>query len=404
MIKVIKTDNEYQEALAQLETLVDLDPKPNTPEFDLIEILSLVIGEYESNNFVFDAPDPVDAILFRMEQQGLTPRDLIPYLGSRSKVSEILNRSRPLTLTMIRALHSGLGLPASILIKETVAEVEEEQIDWARFPLKEMVKRGYITASSEDVRSNAEGLLREWLHGVGIRKPTASFALFRRSVNVRSERTMDGYALAAWTTRVIEKAQADKITAPFQRELITLNFMHSVAKLSVEKDGPLLARGLLREHGIDLIIEPHLPRTHLDGAAIKVDVYDHPVIGLSLRHDRLDNFWFCLMHELAHISLHLDDNTQFYDDLDLVEQNDSQEREADELAGEALIPEKAWRTSPASVIAMPDAAQELAQQLGISPSIVAGRMRHEFKAYRLFNNLVGHGEVRRLFPYIEWPK
>ena len=110
--KVIKTQEAYEAALAEIETLIDLNPQAGTPEAEQLELGSLLVEQYESEKFPIGLPDPVEAIEFRMEQQGLTPRDLIPYIGSRSKVSEILSRKRSLTLTMIRALHEGLGIPA----------------------------------------------------------------------------------------------------------------------------------------------------------------------------------------------------------------------------------------------------------------------------------------------------
>ena len=110
------------------------------------------------------------------------------------------------------------------------------------------------------------------------------------------------------------------------------------------------------------------------------------------------------MHEIAHVVLHSNQrDTEFIDDLDVDAQDDPREREADELAGEASIPKTDWRKSPASRLRSPDAAIHLARSLGIHPAIVAGRMRHEWKAFRLLNNLVGHHEVRREFSDIKWP-
>ena len=117
--KVIKTEQEHEEALAEVEHLIALDPEPGTPQADSLELLSTLVENYEIKRFPFDKPDPIDAILFRMEQQGLIQRDLVPYMGSRSKVSEVLARKRTLTLRMVRALSEGLGIPAEILIRET---------------------------------------------------------------------------------------------------------------------------------------------------------------------------------------------------------------------------------------------------------------------------------------------
>jgi HTH-type transcriptional regulator/antitoxin HigA len=148
--------------------------------------------------------------------------------------------------------------------------------------------------------------------------------------------------------------------------------------------------------GVRFVVELHLPDTYLDGAAILVRA-DCPVIALTTRHDRVDNFWFVLMHELAHISRHLSTGlSAFYDDLD-VEDSNSQEQEADDMASEGLIPEVEWKRSPARNLRTPEAVYHLANRLRIHPAIVAGRIRHHYKSYRVLNRLVGHGQVRRIF-------
>lgn len=119
MIKLIKTDVEYETALKEAESLIELDPMPGTPEGDRLELLVFLISRYEDKKFPLDLPGPIDALKFRMEQQGLTANDLVQYLGSRSKVSEVLNGKRPLSLRMIRALYRGLGIPAEVLLQET---------------------------------------------------------------------------------------------------------------------------------------------------------------------------------------------------------------------------------------------------------------------------------------------
>src|SRR5438552_19175409 len=104
-LTTIKSDADYAAVLAEIERLVDADPAPNTPDANRLELLGLVANAYEAKAFPINLPDAVEAIKFRMEQQGLSPRDLVPYIGSRSKVSEILSRKRTLTLTMVRSLH-----------------------------------------------------------------------------------------------------------------------------------------------------------------------------------------------------------------------------------------------------------------------------------------------------------
>jgi HTH-type transcriptional regulator / antitoxin HigA len=219
---------------------------------------------------------------------------------------------------------------------------------------------------------------------------------------VRSGREGDRYALAAWTARVLLRALEAPLRSEYRPGTVTPAFMSEVARLSWSETGPRLAKEFLEHHGIAVVIEPHLPKTHLDGAAVLLDT-GRPVIGLSLRHDRIDNFWFCLMHELAHVSLHLSKNSdRFYDDLDTEVTEDPREKEADKTAGEALVPEREWKSSLAHNLRTPEAAQELASRLRVHPAIVAGRMRHHSKKYKILNQLVGHGEVRRLFPEVNW--
>jgi HTH-type transcriptional regulator/antitoxin HigA len=112
--KVIKTESEYAAALARIDKL--MDARRNTPQGEELELLSLLVHDYEEKAFPIDKPDPVAAIRFRMQQQGLRPRDLVPFLGSRSRVSEVLSGRRNLSLKMIRALVSGLGIPAEVLL------------------------------------------------------------------------------------------------------------------------------------------------------------------------------------------------------------------------------------------------------------------------------------------------
>lgn len=113
-VKVIRTERDYEAALARVEKL--MDAKPNTPQGDELDIISLLVHDYEEKAFPIDKPDPITAIRFRMEQQGLTPSDLVPLLGSRSRVSEVLSGRRGLSLKMIRALVAGLRIPAEVLL------------------------------------------------------------------------------------------------------------------------------------------------------------------------------------------------------------------------------------------------------------------------------------------------
>jgi HTH-type transcriptional regulator/antitoxin HigA len=114
-IKPIRRENEYEEALAQIDAI--FDAQPGTPEADLLEVLTILVEAYEEEHYPIAPPDPIEAIEFHMERLGLTRRDLEPYIGSRARVSEILNRRRPLTIAMIRRLQEGLGISAEVLLQ-----------------------------------------------------------------------------------------------------------------------------------------------------------------------------------------------------------------------------------------------------------------------------------------------
>jgi len=113
-IKPIRNEADYQEALREVETLMMAEPE--TPEGDRLDVLVTLVEAYERRNFPVELPDPVEAIKFVMEQRGLAVKDLEPMIGRRNRVYEVLNRKRGLTLSMVRKLHSGLGIPAESLI------------------------------------------------------------------------------------------------------------------------------------------------------------------------------------------------------------------------------------------------------------------------------------------------
>ena len=114
-IKILKTEDEYEAALARIESLMDAEP--GSPQEEELELLVLLVENYEAEHYPIDLPDPVEAIKFRMDQEGLTPKDMIQYLGSQSKVSEVLNHKRTLSLSMMRALNQGLGIPGEVLLQ-----------------------------------------------------------------------------------------------------------------------------------------------------------------------------------------------------------------------------------------------------------------------------------------------
>lgn len=116
-IRPIRTEEDYQATLREVSAFFDNEPEPATPEGDRFEVLLTLLEVYEARHFPIDLADPVEAIKFRMEQSGLTPKDLVPAIGRLNRVYEVLNRKRPLTLAMIWRLHEMLGIPAESLIR-----------------------------------------------------------------------------------------------------------------------------------------------------------------------------------------------------------------------------------------------------------------------------------------------
>ena len=159
--KVIKTEEEYNTILNRIEEI--FDSKPGTPEFDELELLTQLAEIYEEEKYPIDLPSPVSAIKFRMEQQGLKSKDLIPFIGSKSKVSEVLSGKRALSLNMIRKLHEGLGIPAEVLIQESGKELPDSSImeHGINFPFTEMYKRGWFTNFFDGTLSQAKELKEE---------------------------------------------------------------------------------------------------------------------------------------------------------------------------------------------------------------------------------------------------
>ena len=391
----IRTEEDYKEALARINEIFDAEK--GTLEGEELDELVDLVELYEDRHYPIDLPDPISAIEFRIDQAGLTQRDLIPYIGSRAKVSEVLSGKRDITMSMARALHEHLGIPADVLLKQPGAEFDPtlKGIDPRRFPWKEMVKRGWIS-ERPNLLDYVDEMLSELVQPAGGLN-VADAALFRENGHRRINAKTNLYALRAWCWRVLGVANQNAPQSDFKPGTVDEPFMRQVAYLSSTKDGPLRARDFLARHGIALVVEKHLQRTYLDGAALRLGD-GRPVIGLTQRYDRIDNFWFSLMHELAHVSLHLVTNGDkaFFDDLNLKGANPLED-EADRLAADALIPPELWESSSARVNPSPMAVYDLSQKAKVHMAVVAGRVRHERENYRLLSQFVGRGEVGRQF-------
>lgn len=389
-LKILKTDTEYEAMLGSIDAL--MDATPGSSEEEELELLALLVEKYEEENYPINLPDPIEAIKFRMEQEGLSREDLKPFIGSQSKVSEVLNYKRPLSLAMIRSLHEGLGIPAEVLLREPGRSLDTIPPDWRDLPFNELLKRGYFPdfkGSLTEARENADSLLYNL------------FSVFKENkfdliYCKRGKEDIMMNALRAWHARVIHLGLQQKLPVIYQRT-VTEDFIRRIIQLSYYSKGPQMAAELLMKSGVHFIILNHLPKTYLDGACFLAPD-GHPLIGLTLRHDRLDNFWFTIVHELAHLYLHLDESLRaFFDDTETPskEQSSPEEQQADEFTRKMLIPSEIWEEVSGELLKSNDETLliKVADRLKIHPAIVAGRVRWETKDYRRFTSLVGHGEV-----------
>jgi len=393
--KIIKCDHEYELALEHIDKL--MDAKIGTPEGDELELFVSLVERYEQDKYPIGFPDPIEAIKFRMEQDGLKQRDLLPYIGSRAKVSEVLSGKRSLSLRMVRALNKGLNIPAEVLLQEKDAVIADETLDleWDKFPIAEMIRRDWVNfkGSVHDAREQAEELLQDFK--CLLKEDHIRNALLRQ--HVRSGSGMDRYALLAWCVKVLMLAQQESVSK-YSRGTITKQFMQRLVNLSYLDEGPMLAKEFLQKNGIHLIVLRHLPRTHLDGAAMSLPD-GTPVIALTLLRDRLDNFWFTLCHELAHVAKHMSKEVSdvFVDDLQFKPEDDPREKEADTFAADSLISKKVWDEISKQKNIKPVYVVYWANRLRVHPAIVAGRIRWEKNNHKILTNLVGCGEVRSIF-------
>src|SRR5262245_2029060 len=202
-VHAIRTEADYKAALARIDALMDAEF--GTPEGEELDVLTDLVELYEARHVPMGYPTALAALRFRLEQAGLSPRDLIPFIGTRAKVSEVLSGKRPLTMQMARALHANLGIPADVLLQQPGAQLPNvlEDIDWKRFPLAEMAKRGWIE-KRPNFLDRAEEIMRDLIARAG-GEHVLPAALYRKNDQARTNAKTDPYALKAWCWEVLAR-------------------------------------------------------------------------------------------------------------------------------------------------------------------------------------------------------
>ena len=395
--KVIKNKKDYHVFLKKFAELMEKEPKPGSEEFDLLEVLGVLIENYEREHYDLGTPDPIEAIKTRMKDKGWKQRDLIPLLGSPVVVSEVLNRKRNLTFEMMKTLSKHLNIPEKIFFLYEPRQIDSTRAPLTRALINELRKRNWISDSVSHVKEFTGDKLKSLFSNELIYDYVFSgtqSSRFRQQV--RKGSAVNPLALKIWQYKALEIA-AGREKRRFEKSKVTDRKLQELVRLSSRPDGIRSTGDFLAGLGIILVILPHLRKTHIDGAAMLMPESNTPVIALTLRHDRIDHFWFTLLHEIAHVCKHLGEEYRaIIEDLDQSEPHDQLEREANEFAEDHLIPPQEWKKfyQNGQGDFSPESVRNFAAILGIDPAIVAGRVRYETDDFRILSSLVGHKQVR----------
>ena len=344
--------------------------------------------------------DLPDILIQARIARGMSQKDLGDFLGLKEQQVQRYEADRYRAASLDRLMEVSDAL--SVRISERAQLVGGPKLEslapesWQAFPIAEMYKRGWFedfSGTMAQARKAADELMPAFLRGAHAQY--APMALHRKSV--RSSGQVHEAAITAWEARVRALADRNPPERSFNSDLITTNWLQGLVALSLAAKGPQTSVDYLRDAGISLVIERHLPGTLLDGAAL-CSADHHAIIAMTLRHDRLDNFWFTLLHEIAHLKLHVrtGEFAAIFDDNDSPAA-DQIERDADYFAQEALIPAANWNLAVSRFTRNEKAVMTDAKRFGVGPSIIAGRVRREANDYTLLRTMVGTGEVRKQF-------
>ncbi len=370
--------NVLSKALERYERARETDPG------DLLEVVG--------NN-------PGLALIVARISAGLSQKEFARRVGLKEQQVQRYeaDRYRSISLSNYERLARSLG----VVLRPTVPRLSTS--DWvgtdflAKYPadairklLRHARSAGWFGSDSGD-GADAEQRLAAYLNDA--HQKFGSPALLRTSKSV-SEIAGD-FSLLGWRARVTDLFLRDGRPAT-SFDPADIAWVQDLIKLSAKRQGPLEASAMLRSKGIGFVYEPQVPGLKLDGAAFLIS--DIPVIALTLRYDRVDYFWFTLLHELGHVFLHLDLGMAagFFDDFE-ENQTDEFESEADCFAAETIVAADVWRRSPARISKVEKPFYDLSSKLGINPALLFGKARRERQNYKIFSDKLGHGSVRVLF-------
>lgn len=261
---------------------------------------------------------------------------------------------------------------------------------------REMSRRKWITPRATSVRDKVAERSTALFEFFSVNTtPELAYAMFKGRRLSAKRSLIDEIATTAWIAHITSAAQEQVNNVVFQASRIDDEFVRHLVRLSPLEDGPRRALDAVREIGIRVVTESGLPGMSVDGASLHTKDTG-PVLAMTLRHDRLDNFWFTLLHEIGHIALHLNQpsNDVFVDSEEEENEESELEAEANAFAKDSLIPRDVWLRSDAHRRGDEGSVINLAKQLKIHAAIVAGRIRFEREEFRIFNDVIGFGEVR----------
>jgi HTH-type transcriptional regulator/antitoxin HigA len=339
--------------------------------------------------------DPGSLLIVARITRGWSQKELARRLGLREQAIQRYESERYRSISLAGVLKVGraLGVHFSANLSAGLADTWAPALEMSPAEAQKLLKHAKANGWLEqgiDSDENGISQLKRYVaehvgeHGVP--------SLLRTGLNV--EDYSKDWALLCWKAQVTRRAKTIIQRDRLRYRPLDVSWLIDLVRLSTSSDGPVRARNLLAEHGIVMVAEPFIPGMKVDGAAFLVD--DVPVVGLTLLRDSLDNFWFTLMHEIAHVILHYRTGlaSGFFDDVE-ARHEDEFEAEANTFARNLLIPEELWSRSPARIAKTAEPIERLAKQLSVCPAIIFGRVRMERNNYKLFSDKIGRGEVRK---------